>query len=176
MTSMATELHVRFSTCSVWPVGMRILLGEGNSWTPAACTPTQAQDPGQNLNRGSFFTFIPTILWKYRVQNSRFPFRSTMMGRQSFIFRRGWWGPLGDGLLWVMVSSEWIFLPSRTQGDPEKGPAAVSLTEKGAGWLCHQAPGGFSCHGIVSLLVPLGPWLRPDAKYHSMQWTHKAPR
>lgn len=32
-------------------------MGEGHGWNQAACTPTQAQDPGKSLKRGSFFFF-----------------------------------------------------------------------------------------------------------------------
>lgn len=128
MISVATELPVCGSApVSVGPVGMRILVGEGNGWTQAVCTPTQVQDPGQSLNRGSFFTFIPTILQKDRIQKNRLPSHSTMMGRKSSIFRRGWWGPLGDGLLWVE-----FFLPMQATERPRKGACcSVSNWEGG---------------------------------------------
>lgn len=60
-TSLVAELlwsDAWLSTSYVSPVGMRILMGEGHGWNQAACTPTQAQDPGKSLKRGSFFFFF----------------------------------------------------------------------------------------------------------------------
>lgn len=78
---------------------MRVLLGEVSSWDQAACTPTQAQDPRQSLNRGSFSLLHQQYYAKQWVQKSRFPSYSITMDGRSSIFRRGWWRLLGDDLL-----------------------------------------------------------------------------
>lgn len=160
MTSVATELLV----CGSAPA-LSGLLERGSFQVRATAGPRLLVPPPRYRTLGRvatevvFFTFIPTILQKDRVQKNRLPSHSTMMGRKSSIFRRGWWGPLGDGLLWVEFS------PIQATERPRKGAAALFPTEKGVGWLHHQAPGCFSCRDIASLLVPLGSGLRPGAKY-----------
>lgn len=107
------------------PVTSRLLergLRWGQGWSQAACTPTQAQDPGQSLNRGSFYFYTHNTI---EVLSTRLGF---LLPRRPSVFRRGWW------------KLEWIPAPVQSTETPRKGACCSSADSEGGRMVISLGP------------------------------------